>query len=90
MIDQNLMIRAWNFDSTFRVVRGKAISHVINPGTYVSFGIVECYFADSTYQGVSDILPNFMARIFCEMLISLNTVGGGVPNQSVCGAKGKF
>jgi len=55
---------------------------------FVSVGIVECYILDSTYQGVSDILPNFMARIFTEMLMSLNNLGAGVSNQTLCGPKG--
>jgi len=32
MIDQNMKIRTWNFDSTFSVAVRWAISHTINPG----------------------------------------------------------
>ena len=51
----------------------------------MSVDIVECYFVDSTYQGVSNILSNFMARIFSEMLISLNLFEAVFSNQQyVC------
>jgi len=78
MVDQNIKLRAWNFDSNFRVIVGRANSHTINRG-YLCFS----QHCRVLLFSVSDILSNFMARIFNEIFVSMNIFGAGVSNQTV-------